>query len=162
MSTTNLLLLKPVEGLGNEGEEIKVKAGYARNYLFPNKLAIPVTKANRKQIEFLRATREKRLANELALAEKVAGKLGTIATAIAVKTGPGGKLFGSVNANNLMDRLKEEGIELGRRMMTLYTPVKTLGKHTTRIKLHPDISVDFEFEVVSENPIEEGSESSDD
>ena len=158
MATTNLLLLKPLENLGNEGEEVKVRSGYARNYLLPRKLAVPVTRANRRQMEALAKARENRLRNELADAQETAKKLEALRIAIAVKTGPGGKIFGSVTAQNLSDRIAEEGITLDRRQLSLYTPVKSLGKHTTRIRLHSDVSVDFEFEVVSENPIEEDQE----
>ena len=157
MSTQNILLLKPIEGLGHEGEQVKVKAGYARNYLLPKKLAIPLTAANRKQMEALQRASEIRLAKELTAAEEIAGRIGKVHIAIPVKTGPGGRLFGSVTNLDLEKRLLEEGIEVERKQIHLYSPVKTLGKHTTRIKLHAEVSVDFEFEVVSENPIEEES-----
>jgi len=157
MSTQNILLLKPIEGLGHEGEQVKVKAGYARNYLLPKKLAIPLTAANRKQMEALQRASELRLAKELTVAEEVAKLIGKVHIAIPVKTGPGGRLFGSVSSLDLEKRLLEEGIEVERKRIHLYNPIKSLGKHTTRIKLHPEVSVDFEFEVVSENPIEEES-----
>ncbi len=155
MATINLLLLKPVDNLGNEGDEVRVKAGYARNYLLPRKIALPVTRATRRQVESLRVAREERMRKEIAHAEEQAKKLAAMRLAIAVKTGPGGKVFGAVTAQNLIDRIREEGIVLDRKQLALYNPVKSLGKHTTRVRLHPDISVDFEFEVVSENPIEE-------
>ncbi len=157
MSTQNILLLEPIEGLGNEGEQVKVKAGYARNYLLPRKMAIPLTTANRKQIEALQKARELRLTNELAAAQEIAERIGKAHIAIPVKTGPGGRLFGSVSSMDLQKRLLEEGVELERKQFHLYNPVKSLGKHTTRIKLHSEVSVDFEFDVVSENPIEEES-----
>jgi large subunit ribosomal protein L9 len=155
MATTNLLLVKPVDNLGSEGEQVKVRAGFARNYLLPRGIAIPVTRANRKQIEVLRARAEVRRKQELEVANATAAKLATIKVAIAVKTGPGGKLFGAVTAQDLVNRIKEEGLPLEKKQVYLHTPVRTLGKHTTRIRLHPDVTVDFEFEVVSENPIEE-------
>jgi large subunit ribosomal protein L9 len=159
MANAELLLLKPVEDLGNEGDTVMVRTGYARNYLLPKGLAIPVTKANRKQIESLKDRSEKRRATELEGAQAIAAKLEPINIAFAVKTGPGGKMFGSVTSQDLLTRLAEEGVELEKKQVSLYTPVKTLGKHTTKIRLHPEISVEFEFEVVSENPIEEEGES---
>ena len=159
MANAELLLLKPVEDLGNEGDTVSVRTGYARNYLLPKGLAIPVTKANLKQIESLKQRAEKRRASELEGAQAIAARLEPINIAFAVKTGPGGKMFGSVTAQDLLNRLAEEGIELDKKQVSLYTPVKTLGKHTTKVRLHPDVSVDFEFEVVSENPIEEDGES---
>jgi large subunit ribosomal protein L9 len=155
MANAELLLLQPVEHLGNEGDTITVKTGYARNYLLPRGMAIPVTRANRKQIEALRDRSEKRRASELDAAQGLAAKLETMNIAFAVRTGPGGKMFGSVTAQDLLGRIAEQGVELDKRQVSLYTPVKSLGKHTTRIRLHPEVSMDFEFEVVSENPIEE-------
>ena len=155
MSNAELLLLQPVEDLGNEGDTVNVKIGYARNYLLPNGLAIPVTRSNRKQIEALRTRAEKRKISELDAAKALGEKLGTIQIVFAVKTGPGGKMFGSVTAQDLIVRIAENGVELEKKQVNLYTPVKSLGKHTTRVRLHPEVSVDFDFEVVSENPIEE-------
>jgi large subunit ribosomal protein L9 len=158
MANSELLLLKQVEHLGDEGDTVNVKTGYARNYLLPRGIAIPVTRANRKQIESLKDRAEKRRASELEAAQAVAAKLEPINIAFAVKTGPGGKMFGSVTAQELVSRIAESGVELEKKQVNLYTPVKSLGKHTTRIRLHPEVSVDFEFEVVSENPIEEDGE----
>jgi large subunit ribosomal protein L9 len=158
MANAELLLLQPVENLGNEGDTITVKTGYARNFLLPRGLAIPVTRANRKQIESLKNRSEKRLAAELASAETLGAKLETFQIVFAVKTGPGGKMFGSVTSQDLVSRIAEEGVKLDKKQVSLYTPVKSLGKHSTRIRLHDDVSVDFEFEVVSENPIEEEGE----
>lgn len=155
MATTELLLLTPIEDLGNEGDQVNVKAGYARNYLLPRKLAVPVTRANRKQVEVLQKRRDERLRKELEAATAIKEKIEKVSVAIAVKTGPGGKVFGAVTAQNLIERLADEGITLDKKQVSLYTPAKSLGKHTTRIRLHEDISVDFEFEIVSENPIEE-------
>ena len=155
MAHSELLLLQPVEDLGNEGDTVTVKTGYARNYLLPKGLAIPVTRSNRKQIEALRDRAEKRKISELENAQALEEKLGTIQIVFAVKTGPGGKMFGAVTAQDLIDKIGENGIELEKKQVNLYTPVKSLGKHTTRIRLHPEVAVDFDFEVVSENPIEE-------
>ena len=155
MANAELLLLKPVENLGNEGDTVNVKSGYARNFLLPHGLAIPVTRANRKQMESLKDRAEKRKAAELESAQALAGKLEGIQIVFAVQTGPGGKMFGAVTAQDLLTRLAEEGVELDKKQVSLYTPVKSLGKHSTRIRLHEDVAVQFEFEVVSENPIEE-------
>jgi large subunit ribosomal protein L9 len=160
MANSELLLLQPVEHLGDEGDTVNVKTGYARNFLLPRGIAIPVTRANRKQIESLKDRAEKRLASELEAAQAIAAKLEPMNIAFAVKTGPGGKMFGSVTAQELITRIAEGGVTLDKRQVNLYSPVKSLGKHTTRIKLHPEVSVDFEFEVVSENPIEEDGDES--
>lgn len=162
MATTEILLLSPIEGLGGEGDKLSVKSGYARNYLLPRKLALPVNRANSKYIDALKARREYREKNELEEAQQIAGKLETYNIAIAVKTGEGGKMFGSVTANDLLARLAEEGVQLEKKQINLYTPIKSLGKHTTKIKLHAQITHSFEFEVVSENPIEETAVPSED
>ena len=151
MATTKVLIVKPVENLGGEGEQVAVKAGYARNYLFPKKIAIPVNKANKKQIEALIKARELREARELENAQSLAKVLAEMSIAFAVKTGEGGKLFGSVTAA----KIAEGGVELPKKAIHLATPVKELGRHTAQIKLHHDVKVDFAFEVVSENPIED-------
>ena len=155
MATTNLLLVKPVDNLGNEGEQVKVRAGFARNYLLPRGIGIPVTRANRKQIEVLRASAEVRRKQELEVANALAAKITSVKVAIAVKTGPGGKVFGAVTAQDIANRLKDEGIALDKKQIFLHSPARSLGQHKTRIRLHQDVVVDFEFEIVSENPIEE-------
>ncbi|MBC2593374.1 50S ribosomal protein L9 [Ruficoccus amylovorans] len=158
MATTDILLLEPVTGLGGEGDQVTVKAGYARNFLLPRKLALPVNRANQKYIDALQKRRAEREAKELGHAQELAAKIEKVSIAIAVKTGEGGKMFGSVTAQDLIDRLAEEGVELERKQLNLYTPVKALGKHATKVKLHPEVTVEFEWEVVSENPIEENEE----
>jgi large subunit ribosomal protein L9 len=158
MAQQELLLLEPIENLGNEGDQVTVKAGFARNFLLPHGKAIPVTRANKKQVESLRKRAEVRLQQLLENAEKVAAKLEKISIAFAVQTGPGGKMFGAITALDLIKRLAEEGVELEKKQVNLYTPVKSLGRHSTKIKLHADVTVEFEFEVVSENPIEDEGE----
>lgn len=155
MANAELLLLEPVDHLGDEGDTVTVAAGYARNFLLPRGKAIPVTRANRKQVESLRGRAEKRRASELEAAESKKAKLEGITVVFAVKTGPGGKMFGAITAQDLIDRIAEDGVSLEKRQVSLYNPVKSLGKHSTRIRLHPEVSLDFDFEVVSENPIEE-------
>ena len=154
MATTEVLLVKPVDGLGGEGDQVKVRAGYARNYLLPRKIAVPVTLANRKQVEALRKRRAEREQNELNGAHEMARRLEKTSLAFAVKTGEGGKMFGAITAQDVHEKLTASGIELDKRKIHLFTPVKSLGKHTVKIKLHADVAVELGFDVVSENPIE--------
>ena len=158
MATSKVLLVKPLENLGGEGEQVSVKAGYARNFLFPQKIAIPVTKANKKQIEALQKAREIREAKELENAQAVAKALEGMTIAFAVKTGEGGKMFGSITAADIAAKIAENGIELPKKAIHLDHPVKELGKHTAQVKLHNSVKVDFSFEVVSENPINDSKE----
>jgi len=153
MAFSEILLVKPVDNLGGEGEQVRVRAGYARNFLLPRKLAVPVTVANRKQVEALRKARAKRETTELDSARALGEKLAGTRVAIAVKTGEGGKMFGAVTAADLHAKLLEAGIEVERKRIHLFTPVKTLGQHETKVKLHPEVVVELAFDVVSENPI---------
>jgi large subunit ribosomal protein L9 len=153
MAHNEVLLLKPVDGLGAEGDQVRVRAGYARNFLLPQGVAVPLTVSNRKQIEALKKARGLREAKELNGAQELAAKLQKANIAIAVKTGEGGKLFGAVTTNDLHDKLVAAGLEVEKRRIHLGQPVKTLGKHEVTIKLHPEVSVELSFEVVSENPI---------
>jgi len=154
MAHTEVLLLKPLENLGAEGDQVKVRAGYARNFLYPQKLAVPLTQANRKHVESLKKRRAEREVKELEGAQELARKLEKVSLAFAVKTGEGGKMFGAITSTDLHKKLEEAGILIDKRRIYLHTPVKTLGKHETKIKLHNEITVDISFDVVSENPIE--------
>jgi large subunit ribosomal protein L9 len=158
MANQSVLLLKPVDHLGAEGEEVKVRAGYARNFLIPRKIAVPMTQSNRRYVEALNQRRIEREREELAGAERLAAQLKKTTVAIAVKTGDGGKMFGSVTVPNLLERLKEDGIELERKQINLAQPIKELGRHQVNVKLHADVQVSVNIEVVSENPIDEEEE----
>jgi large subunit ribosomal protein L9 len=153
MAHSEILLLQPVEGLGGEGDQVRVRAGYARNFLLPRKIAIPLTAANRKQTESLKKARAIREAKELDGAKAVAARIEGTHIAIAVKTGEGGKMFGAVTAADIHTKLAEAGVTIEKKKVQLHTPVKTLGKHSTKIKLHADVVVELTFDVVSENPI---------
>lgn len=154
MATKEILLIKPVENLGGEGEQVKVKAGYARNYLLPRKLAVPLTAANRRQIEALQKRRMERERSELDGSQQLADRIQKVHVAIAVKTGEGGRIFGSVTAQDIQSKLVEQGIELDRRRIQLHNPIKSLGRHSVRIRLHQEVNIDFEFDIVSENVVE--------
>jgi large subunit ribosomal protein L9 len=154
MAQSEILLLKPVEGLGGEGDQVKVRAGYARNFLLPQGVAVPLTQANRKQVEALKKRRAVRETTELAGAQEIADKLAKTGLAFAVKTGEGGKTFGAVTSVDIHDKLVAAGFSIERKRIHLYAPVKTLGQHTVKIRLHADITVELPFDVVSENPIE--------
>jgi len=153
MAHSEVLLLKPVEGLGGEGDQVKVRAGYARNYLLLRGIAVPVTAANRKQVESLKRRRGEREAQELNGAQELARKLEKAALAFAVKTGEGGKMFGAVTAADVHDKLAAAGFEIDKKKILLFSPVKTLGRHEVKVKLHADVTVELAFDVVSENPI---------
>ena len=153
MANSEILLIKAVDGLGAEGDLVKVRAGYARNFLLPQGKAMPLTQANRKRVEALKKARASRESKELEGATELSKQIEKAGIAIAVKTGEGGKLFGAVTANDIHDKLAAAGINVEKRRIHLGQPVKTLGKHSVKIKLHTDVSVELTFDVVSENPI---------
>ncbi|HTJ77875.1 MAG TPA: 50S ribosomal protein L9 [Rariglobus sp.] len=155
MAHHEVLLIKPVDGLGAEGDQVKVRAGYARNYLLPQKFAVALTQSNRKQVEALKKRRISREAEELTGAQALAAQIGKVSVAFVVKTGEGGKLFGAITSADLHQKLTEAGVVIEKKKIHLHTPVKTLGKHEVKIKLHPEVSLELAFDVVSENPIVE-------
>ena len=154
MASSELLLIKPVDGLGGEGDQVKVRAGYARNFLLPRGFAVPLTQSNKKQVEALKKRRGEREAQELAGAQELAKQLEKVSIAFVVKTGEGGKMFGAITVNDLHDKLVASGVNVEKKKIHLHTPVKTLGKHEVQVKLHSEVSVTVSFDVVSENPIE--------
>ena len=159
MANNQVLLLQPINGLGAEGDTVTVKAGFARNFLLPRKLALPITQANKKRVESLLKAREAREQKEFEDSRALSERIEKIRIAIAVKTGEGGKMFGAVTAKDVLERLKKEGIELVKKQLLIASPIKELGSHTANIKLHADIETELKFEVVSENPIEESADS---
>ena len=162
MANSDILLLEAIKGLGSEGDTVSVRAGYARNFLFPRKLAIPVNQGNRKQIESLKIAKEKRIAEELEASKSLAEKIGQVSISIAVKTGDNGKMFGSVTSTDILARLDEEGIQLEKKQLNVAQPIKDLGSHKIQVKLNSEIEATFNLEIVSENPIiaESGAEAS--
>ena len=158
MASSELLLIKPVDGLGGEGDQVKVRAGYARNFLLPRGYAVPLTQSNKKQVEALKKRRGEREAQELAGAQELAKQIEKVSMAFVVKTGEGGKMFGAITVNDLHDKLVASGVNVEKKKIHLHTPVKTLGKHEVEVKLHAEVSVTVSFDVVSENPIEVAEE----
>ena len=153
MANSDILLLEAIKGLGSEGDTLSVRAGYARNFLFPRKLAIPVDQGNRKQIESLKIAKEKRIAEELEASKSLAEKIEQINISIAVKTGDNGKMFGSVTSADILTRLAEESIALEKKQLNVTQPIKDLGCHKIQVKLSSEIEATFNLEIVSENPI---------
>jgi large subunit ribosomal protein L9 len=158
MAHSEVLLLKPIDGLGGEGDLVKVRSGYARNYLLPLHFAVPVNQANRRHIESLKSKRVEREAKDIEGARDLASRLKNVTLAFAVKTGDGGKMFGSITQGDIHAKLTEQGYAIEKKRVHLAGGhVKTLGKHEATIKLHPEISVEVSFEIVSENPIVEAA-----
>lgn len=149
MATSNILLLQKVNNLGYEGDVVTVRAGYARNYLLPQGFAVPVNRANKKQIEALQIRRQARELKELEEAKLLADQLRALEVVFEVKTGEHGKMFGAVTSSDLAKKFKELGFEVDRRKIHLEA-VKYVGRTKASIKLHPEVTVEFGFEVVAE------------
>ncbi|HOO83649.1 MAG TPA: 50S ribosomal protein L9 [Prolixibacteraceae bacterium] len=146
-----IILKQDVQGLGSKDDIVTVKDGYGRNYLIPQQMAIVATESAKKVLAEnirQRAHKEAKLKEE---ALKVAETLAAIKVSIGAKTSTTGKIFGSVNNIQLAESIAEKGIEVDRKNITLPKEgVKEVGTHTAKIKLHREVVVDFEFEVVSE------------
>ena len=154
MATTEVLLVQHMQQLGSEGDVVKVRPGYARNYLIPQKKALPLNLANKKRLDSLKQSRAMRESDELQKAQEIATKLKDVNIAVAVKTGSGGKLFGSVTANHILEKLSESGFTMDKKHFVSFSPIKELGKQNVTLQLHREVEAEVEVEVVSENPIE--------
>ncbi|GIW48245.1 MAG: 50S ribosomal protein L9 [Deltaproteobacteria bacterium] len=146
-----VILLADVGSLGKKGETKEVKEGFARNYLFPKNLAVPATPQNLKALEQHQQALKRKESKLKAEAEKIAKKLQEISCTIPVKVGEENRLFGSVTSQHIADALSKLGFEIPKKDIELETPIKTLGTHEVRIKLHPQVSVNLKVNVVSEN-----------
>jgi large subunit ribosomal protein L9 len=154
MATTEVLLVKHIQNLGSEGDVVKVRPGFARNYLIPQKKALPMNLANKRRLDALKQSRAMRESEELQKAQEIATKLKEVKIAVAVKTGSGGKLFGSVTSNHILEKLSESGFTLDKKHFVSFSPIKELGKQNVTLQLHREVEAEVEVEVVSENPIE--------
>lgn len=145
-----LILMADVEGLGLEGQTIKVTEGYARNYLLPRKLATEISHAALKRLEKNRLEREARQQKDRAAAQALAQTLEQLSCTIPVKVGENDKLFGSVSANDIADTLKAQKIEIDRRKIHLAEPIRELGVYTVKVKLHPEVEASLKVWIVGE------------
>jgi large subunit ribosomal protein L9 len=145
-----VILREHVDNLGRRGEIVKVAAGYARNYLLPRKLALPVTEGNKRHVERERKIMETRESEEKGQAEGLAARLALIEVSIARRVGDTEQLYGSVTAVDIADFLKTKGFEIDRRKLILPEPIKTLGDHNVPLKLHREVTVPLTVKVVKE------------
>jgi large subunit ribosomal protein L9 len=144
-----VILKEHVEHLGRRGEIVKVADGYARNFLFPRKLALAVTAENKRQIERERARAEAREAEEAQIAQALATRLEAIEIAIARRVGENETLYGSVTASDIAEALAARELAVDRRKIQLPEPLKTLGDHVVPVKLHREVTADVKVKVVA-------------
>ena len=150
MANTTILLREDVDALGGRGEIVKVKAGYARNYLLPQGLATLATKGNVKQIEQERTALLKRASEEKATADLQKEQMGVIELAFERKAGEGGTLFGSITSMDIAEALQAKGYEIDRKKIVLRHPIKETGEYTVNVKLHREVVLQVPVTVTAE------------
>ena len=150
MATTSVLLREDIDDLGARGEIVKVKAGYARNFLLPRKMAVEATASNVKQIEQERAALLKKAATERATAEGQAAQLGKLTLTFERKVGEHGLLYGSVTSMDVAEALQAKGYEIDRRRISLRDAIKEVGEYTVPVRLHREVTVEVPVVVTPE------------
>ena len=145
--TVSVVLKDDVENLGRSGELVRVKPGYARNYLMPRGLAAIATHGNVAQIEHEKKVAVARAAKQREEATGYASKLGAVTVEIAAQAGENGKLFGSVGSKDIADALAQKGHEIDRRKIQLPDPIKEVGEHEVAIKLGYEVSAPIQVKV---------------
>jgi large subunit ribosomal protein L9 len=150
MANTSVLLREDIDNLGGRGEIVKVKAGYARNFLLPQGMATLASKGNIKQIEGERAALLKKAATEKSTANAQAEQMGDISLSFERRAGEGGTLFGSVTSMDIADALKAKGYEIDRRKIVLKDAIKETGDFTVNVKLHREVTIGIPVTVTAE------------
>lgn len=153
MPHTKILLREDVDDLGARGEIVRVKSGYARNYLLPRKLAVEATASNVKQIEQERARLLKKEAAEKATAEGQADQMRKLVLEFKRKAGEQGALYGSVTSMDVAEALHERGYQLDRHRIHMREPIKRLGDFTVPLRLHREVTIDLNVKVVPEGEV---------
>ena len=150
MANTKILLRQDIDNLGGRGEIVKVKSGYARNFLLPQGLATLATKGNLKQIEQERGALLKKVATEKTTAEAQAEQMRDIVLSFERKAGENGTLFGSVTTMDIADALNAKGYDIDRRKIVLKDAIKETGDYTANIKLHREVVLEVPVSVTAE------------
>jgi large subunit ribosomal protein L9 len=153
MAKTEVILTHNIVGLGAESDQVKVAAGYARNYLFPQGLAIPLTAANKRRLEVLRQRRAEREAHEFNTMNELAKSLSKLLCLITVKTGEDGKMFGTITPGMIADQLKTQfDVSLDKRKIHLEQSIRALGEYEIELRLHQDVLTKLKVRVESSTP----------
>jgi len=141
-----VLLREAVVKLGNRGDVVKVAPGYARNFLFPKRIAVPVTPGNVKQLETEKRNYEKRMLQMKGVAEEAKAKIDELTIEVGKRASDNGQLFGSVTAHEVAKLLLDKGFEVERRKMEL-PAIKEVGEYEAKIRLHPEVTAEFKVNV---------------
>jgi large subunit ribosomal protein L9 len=153
MAHTKVLLREDVDDLGARGEIVRVRAGYARNYLLPRNLAVEASAGNVKGIEAERAALLKKEAKERATAEAQSQQMGSLDLEFKRKAGEQGALYGSVTSMDVAEALKERGYDIDRHRIHLREPLKRLGEYTVPVRLHREVTIDLKVRVAPEGEV---------
>ncbi len=145
-----VILHEDVGGLGKTLDVVKVKTGFAHNYLFPRQLAALATPSARKQLGALRVKAEENARKEKAVLQALAEKLKDVSLTIAAKVHEGEKLYGSIQAGDIAVKIREAGFDLDKKVVTLAEPIKQLGMYTVKLQLHKDIEAKVKLWVISD------------
>jgi large subunit ribosomal protein L9 len=146
-----IILQEDVEKLGNRGDVVTVKPGYARNFLLPNKLAVEATAGNMKALERIRAALAKKTATELEAAKQQAELLNLVSLKFTRKTGENDQMFGSVTTGDIADGLKTQGFEIDKRQVQLSEPLKGLGEFPVTVKVFRDVTAQIKVQIDKES-----------
>ena len=159
MSKVDVILVRSVSDLGAEGDQVKVAAGYARNYLVPQGYAIPVTMANKRHLDDLKERRIAREAREVESMTELGAMLSKLVLDVAVKTNEDHtKMYGSVTSTTIVDELKARyEIALDKHKVEIEKPIRSLGAHEVTVKLHAKVVVTLKVNVKSSNPVVAGA-----
>jgi large subunit ribosomal protein L9 len=153
MAKTEVILTTNIVGLGAESDQVRVAAGYARNDLFPHRLAIPLTQANKRHIEALKKRRAQREAHEFNTMSELSRGVSKLICVIKVKTGDDGKMFGAVTAGMIADEMKHQfDIMLEKRKVHLDHPIRSIGEHEVELRLHSEVATTLKVRVESSTP----------
>jgi large subunit ribosomal protein L9 len=143
-----VILREDIKTLGRAGEMVRVKPGYARNYLLPQGLAYEATEGNKKRVAAETRVRAARNQAERTEAERVAASLNEVTLTLSGKAGEEGKLFGSITSQDIADALARQGHTVDRRRIELEHPIKTTGAHTVTVRVHPEVHAQVRVSVV--------------
>ncbi len=143
-----VILREDIKTLGRAGEMVRVKPGYARNYLLPKGLAYEATEGNKKRVAAETRVHAARNQAERAEAERVAATLNDVVLTLTGKAGEEGKLFGSITSQDIADALAQQGQAVERRRIELEHPIKTTGTHSVTVRLHPEVHAQLRVSVV--------------
>lgn len=146
-----VVLQDDVSSLGSSGDVVRVRPGYARNFLIPRGLAAPATPANLARVEELRRQAAERAAQRLTAAQATRAKLEALSVKLERAVGEENKMYGSVTAKDIEEAFAAVGVEVDRRKLVLPEPIKTLGLHEVPLKLHPELSATLRVEVVKKS-----------